>query len=437
MQFYHKYEPLLNLNNSEFSVIALTGGRGSQKTGHALRGILFSSMQEKKKTCFFRETKETLNDSLKAELDGIIDTEFNNRGFNYTKENVTHLNGSYMFFKGLKEINIKAIENLKGIATTTDFFVVDEAQAVSKAVWDVLIPTLRKAGCVLIVIYNRIANDLPVEEALFLDYDNMKAPANTYFIEVNYTEILQSDEMKSTLSREFLERAELEQTNRPDEYETKYLNRPNRGNENFVVKYFTDENIKEIHYQPEFDLHITCDFNVDPNCWILAHKTDDKVFFFDEICLENSSTEANTREFIKRYPNHKGRIIINGDASGDNRSTQSEWTNYVIIERILKNHYPLTYIKRQVRPFNPRIKNRVQAFNMLVKDIYGKRRLLVDKKCKWFLYNIKNLKYKEGSDDIETPSYQQIKTDKNTKFLGHPFDAGSYLVEYYFPINKV
>lgn len=434
MDFYYKYSPLLDLNNSKYSVIALTGGRGSEKTGHALRGVLTCSAQQKKKTCFFRETKETLSDSLKAELDGIIESDFANRGFTYTKENVTHINGSYMFFKGLKEVNLKAIENLKGIATTTDFFIVDEAQAVSKAVWDVLIPTLRKAGCVLIVIYNRVTDDLPVEDALFLDYDNMTAPENTYFIEVNYPEIMHLGH----LSKEFLERAELLKKNKPDEYETFYLNKPNRGNQNYVVKYFTNENVKEIHYQPDFDLHITCDFNADPNCWILAHKTKDKVFFFDEVCLENSSTEANTREVIRRYPAHKGRIIINGDASGDNRSTQSEWTNYVIIKRILKQHYPDKQVIVEVRPFNPRIKNRVQAFNMLVKDIYGKRRLFVDKKCEWFLYNIKNLKYKECMEDIiDTPSFQQIKTDKKAKFLGHPFDAGSYLVEFYFPINKV
>lgn len=435
MLFYEKYEPLLNLNNSKYSVIVLTGGRGSEKTGHALRGILFNSMQEKKKTCFFRETKDTLTNSIKAELDGIIDTEFKDRGFNYTKEEVKHLNGSYMFFKGLREVNQSAIENLKGIATTTDFFVVDEAQAVSKAVWDVLIPTLRKAGCVLIVIYNRIEDNLPVEEALFLDYETMTAPDNTYFIEVNYPEIVASPEMACTLSKEFLERAELLKQNKPDEYAQYYLNKPQRSNQNYVVKYFTSENIKELNYLPEFDLHIACDFNIDPNCWVLLHKTEDKLFYFDEICLENSSTQANVEEFLKRYPSHKGRIIINGDASGDNRSTQSEWTNYVIIERMLRKHYPDLPILRHVRPFNPRIKNRVQAFNNLVKDIHGKRKLFIDKKCKWLLYNIKNLKYKEGSDDIEAPSYQQIKTDKNSKFLGHPFDAASYPVEYYFPIK--
>jgi len=106
MKFYKKYLPLLELNHSKFSVIALTGGRGSMKTGHALRGILVCSMLEKKKTCFFRETRDTLANSIKAELDGIIDEDFERRGYTYTNESVKHVNGSYMFFKGLKEVRL-------------------------------------------------------------------------------------------------------------------------------------------------------------------------------------------------------------------------------------------------------------------------------------------------------------------------------------------
>jgi hypothetical protein len=44
------------------------------------------------------------------------------------------------------------------------------------------------------------------------------------------------------------------------------------------------------------------------------------------------------------------------------------------------------------------------------------------------------LRYKEGTNKIEVPSFYQIKSDKMLKFLTHPFDAASYLVEYYFPI---
>ena len=204
-------------------------------------------------------------------------------------------------------------------------------------------------------------------------------------------------------------------------------------NNGLVIKDFSDENIKEITYQPEMDLHISCDFNVDPMCWVFAHKTDDKVFYFDEIAMENTTTAKACDEFYSRYPNHKGKIIVNGDASGDNRSCTSEYTNYVIInKKLLQFGYD---VEIQIKAFNPPIKNRIMAFNSKVRSANGEVCLFVDKKCEKLLYNIYNLKYKEGSSKIDIPTYQQIKQSKKLKFLSHPMDAASYLVDFYWPIT--
>ena len=94
-----------------------------------------------------------------------------------------------------------------------------------------------------------------------------------------------------------------------------------------VVKGFGEENKLFLKYNPNLPLHLTCDFNVDPMCWALAHKDKDDVYFFDEIVIENTSTQQCVDEFIRRYPKHKSEIIINGDASGDNRSTQVREVN--------------------------------------------------------------------------------------------------------------
>ncbi len=204
-------------------------------------------------------------------------------------------------------------------------------------------------------------------------------------------------------------------------------------NNGLVIKDFTDENVKEITYQPEMDLHISCDFNVDPMCWVFAHKTDNKVFYFDEIAMENTTTAKACDEFIRRYPNHKGRVIVNGDASGDNRSCTSEYTNYVIIKKKLLQHGYEAEI--QIKAFNPPIKNRIMAFNSKIRSADGEVCLFVDKKCEKLLYNIYNLKYKEGSSKIDVPTYQQIKQSKELKFLSHPMDAASYLVDFYWPIK--
>ncbi len=221
-------------------------------------------------------------------------------------------------------------------------------------------------------------------------------------------------------------------------YDEKYYNifvlaQNGESSSNLVVKDFTDKNVREIKYQPELDLHITCDFNVDPMCWIFAHKTDDKVFYFDEIAMENTTTAKACEEFLRRYPAHKGNVIVNGDASGDNRSCTSEYTNYVIIKKKLLEYGYDAEIR--IKPFNPPIKNRIAAFNAKVRNANGDIGIFVDKKCEKLLYNIYNLKYKEGTSRIDIPSYQQIKQTKELKFLSHPMDAASYLVDYYWPIK--
>ncbi len=204
-------------------------------------------------------------------------------------------------------------------------------------------------------------------------------------------------------------------------------------NKGLVIKDFTEENIREINYQNDLDLHISCDFNVDPMCWVLAHKTDEKVFYFDEIVLENTTTAKACEEFCRRYPAHKGHIIVNGDASGDNRSCTSEYTNYVIIKKKLQQYGYDADIK--IKAFNPPIKNRIAAFNAKIRNAEGEICLYVDKKCEKLLYNIYNLKYKEGSSRIDIPAYTQIKQNKELKFLSHPIDAASYLVDFYWPIT--
>lgn len=200
-----------------------------------------------------------------------------------------------------------------------------------------------------------------------------------------------------------------------------------------VVKGFSNKNIQETFYDKNETLHISCDFNVDPMSWVLAHKSDEKVFFIDEIVLENTTVIQAVNYFHYKYKGHKGKIVINGDASGDNRSCSSEFTNYVLMKNRL-NELGYNLVDVRIRGYNPPIKNRVNSFNCKVKSSSGDICVIVDKKCKWLLHNMHNLKYKEGTSIIETPSYHQIKNSRNAKFLGHIFDAASYLVEYYWPI---
>ncbi len=202
-----------------------------------------------------------------------------------------------------------------------------------------------------------------------------------------------------------------------------------------VVKGFSRDNILPLKYNKNLPLHLTCDFNVDPMSWVLAHKDEENVYFFDEIVVENTATQQCINEFLRRYPDHAGGIIINGDASGDSRRTESEFTNYAIIRKSLKEH-GYNNVKFELRPYNPPILNRISAFNARMKNSKGQLRIFIDeRRCKWLIYNIDNLKFKTGTSIIDLPTHHKIKNDNESKFLGHIFDAASYLVEYYWKIR--
>ena len=65
--------------------------------------------------------------------------------------------------------------------------------------------------------------------------------------------------------------------------------------------------------------------------------------------------------FMQDIPNIEEKIIINGDASGDNKKLYSEYTNYVIIKKKLESFGYDVDIK--IKSFNPPIKQDSSPLN--------------------------------------------------------------------------
>ena len=250
----------------------------------------------------------------------------------------------------------------------------------------------------------------------------------------NYRRLIAPTTQNTFLDASFIE--SLQDAYDPDYYNINVLGQDGDYSSGLVVKGFTDANIRKVFYQDDIDLHITCDFNVDPMCWVLAHKTDKEVFYFDEIVVENTTTLKCVDIFAAKYRQHKGKIIINGDASGDNRSCTSEFTNYATMLNRL-NELGFKDVEIQIKGFNPPIKNRIAAFNGKMFNTRQEIGIFIDPKCVWLIYNLENLKYKTGTSQIDLPSHYQIKHSRELKFLMHPLDAASYLVDYYWPIEII
>lgn len=180
-------------------------------------------------------------------------------------------------------------------------------------------------------------------------------------------------------------------------------------------------------YEPERPIVLCCDFNVDPMAWIIAqvHEYDGikQIKVVDEIYLKNSNTVEACLEFKNRYPNHNSGIALYGDATGKARSTQSNMTNYQIIEDELKWYG----IENHVGRSNPAERDRVNAVNAMICNSKGVRRIQVNPNCKNLIRDLEQVSFKEGTTKID-------KT-KDIK-LTHASDAFGYFVEGEFGMIK-
>lgn len=422
IQFNWKYskafEPVFSFKGR---YIALTGGRASGKSWFLAHYFLDLLLYKKADLLCAREFQNSISESNYKLFKNIIDKY--KLPYEVQSTRIKSLTtGSQIVFIGLSDVtadNVKSFEDFK-------FVWLEEAQKISKKSWETLNPTIRTENAQIFISMNpEISHKKhPIMSELLSIYKE-----NSLHLHINYNQ-------NPFVSPDIIEMAELTKKNKPDDYNRIWLGIPEDTSVNTVVKHFTDDNIAELYYCPDETLHITCDFNVNPMCWCLAHVTKEKVYFFDEIVLENVTTEDTTQELIRRYPDHKAPIIINGDAAGTFRSTQSEIDNYMIMVNALKRHYPENAIHVVVRPSNPRIKHRITVWNSMVLDARGKRRILIDKRCKWLLYNMEELKYKVGTDIIDLPTHQNLRDDNEKRYLMHIFDAASYLVERYFLIKR-
>lgn len=204
-----------------------------------------------------------------------------------------------------------------------------------------------------------------------------------------------------------------------------------------VCKSWTRTNIEPTPYRTERTIYLSCDFNIDPNCWIMAHRFNNEYHFFGEMCLENTATVQAAEEFYRRYKDHQAGIIITGDSSGKNRNAVAAdalTSNYTIIRNTLSS-LGMRDVELSIRNRNPEIQARTSAWNAAVKNAQGVQRVFVDPKCKWLIYNCENLRYIQGSSIIFEPTLKMIENDPKLKFTKHVWDAASYLVERYDPVK--
>ena len=388
---------------------------GGGKSTNLPKCLLLLGLTRRLKILCAREIMNTIGDSIKSVLDRYID-EYD-LPYESFRDSIVAANGTKFIFKGLRETSSRGQKSLDEI----NIVFIDEADSITKNSFELFAPSIRAKNSFIILagnptlpsdfMYERFGKQAPRIKKCYYEYRDYRY--NPF-------------ELNDTLKGDILEVKERDM----DEYNRIWLGLLQEKGRYPVCPSFSDANILE-YVGPKSHLILSCDFNVNPNAWVVGIDKGGGTFhIIDEVLTQNVYTGETAKEFFTRYGKGIKHLTICGDASGRARNTTSEHTNYSIIQNEAIKWIDESQISWEVPRANGSISDRIQNFNAhILKN--KKIRLFVNPACKNLIYSLNYLEYKEGSPDID----DKVKGN-SLKELAKPhiFDAASYLTKCLDPI---
>jgi hypothetical protein len=178
--------------------------------------------------------------------------------------------------------------------------------------------------------------------------------------------------------------------------------------------------VGDYRFNPDLPLWIGQDFNRDPMSGVVMQlQSNGEVWIVDEIILRNSSTEEAVNEIERRYWRHLNNIAMFPDPAGIYHQHARGETDLDIFRQRGLNRI---YFRRK----HPKVADRVNCVNRLLKAADGSIKMRVDAKCKSTIASLEQTVYKEGSREVD-------------KALGmeHATDALGYCIEFKFPLRQI
>lgn len=275
------------------------GGRAGGKSYAFADSLLLLGRMKKLRIACMREVQESIKDSVYKLLSDRIN-EYNLTDYNITATQIVNkVTGTTFIFKGLQEQYAENIKSLEGV----DIVWLEEAQKISKKSWDILNPTIRKAGSEIWISMNREQENDPVWAAVGAHPDE-----RTLVVKVNYTDNPFCPEEVKYLAQKC-------QKENPDDYEHIWLGAPVSAGAYKLITY------KSVHSA------MSCCWRVSSAPLIIgidvARFGDDATvmcFRRGRVCLEfktfkhldNVAVANQATFFIRQY--HPARVFI--DAGG-------------------------------------------------------------------------------------------------------------------------
>lgn len=126
------------------------GGRGSGKSWSVARMLIARAAVAPLRVLCARETQKSIQESVHKLLKDQIGAMGLEALFAVQETRILGVNGSEFNFAGIRQQGVTNLKSFEG----ADVCWVEEAQAVTKKSWDVLIPTIRKPGSEIWITFN-------------------------------------------------------------------------------------------------------------------------------------------------------------------------------------------------------------------------------------------------------------------------------------------
>ena len=235
------------------------GGRGGAKSWGIARALLIQGTQQPLRVLCARELQNSIDESVHQLLSDQVEKLWLSGFYEVQKKTIIGVNGTTFNYEGLRQ-NVTKIKSYEGV----DRVWVEEAEAVSKSSWNILIPTIRKDHSEIWISFNPEFEDDETYERFVLS-----PPRNSIITEINYRD---NPWFPSVLEDERLECKAKD----PDSYDHIWEGKCRQWLTGAIYadelrKAYDENRITEVEYDPEIPVY---------TAWDIGHTDDTAIWWF-------------------------------------------------------------------------------------------------------------------------------------------------------------
>jgi len=307
--FPAKLEPLFRPKRYKI----LYGGRGGAKRWGIARALLIQAAERPLRILCTREVQKSIKDSVHQLLQDQIKALGYGHLYEVVQTEIRGPNGTKFLFAGLSDLTVDSIKSFEGV----DIVWVEEAHAVTKRSWSILIPTIRKDVSEIWISFNP---ELDTDETWIRFVQN--GPPDSVLIPMSWRD---NPWFPEVLEKE---RQQLQRTD-PEEYANVWEGKPRTVAagaiyKNEILRLVEERRIRQVPYDPLLRVHTFWDLGWnDQTSIVFAQRQGGEVRIIDYY-EESHTTYAQDAQALEKKGYRYGTDYLPHDAAASTKAADGK-----------------------------------------------------------------------------------------------------------------